>query len=280
MPVWNCEASLALAIRSIIRQTYGNWELLIIDDGSEDGTLDVAREFRDPRILVQSDGLHLGLPARLNQAIELGRGAYFARMDGDDVSYPRRLERQLDYIRQHREVDLIGAWMLVFGQEGIPIGKRAGPETHSDICRNPSAGFHLGHPTYLGRTSFFREHWYRATAIRCEDQDLLLRSYRRARFANVPEILLGYREERIDLGKILTGRRYFARSLFRQFQEQGRPSLGVMAVAGQIVKAVADCIAIGTGLNYRILRHRARPITAAEQEEWTKVWMLVNAEEL
>src|SRR5512135_1398022 len=112
MPVRNNEATLALAIRSILEQTYTNWELLLIDDGSSDGTLRVMRGFTDERIRIFSDGLSLGLPDRLNQAIDASRGEYFARMDGDDVSYPRRLGRQVDYLRHHPQVDLVGAWAI------------------------------------------------------------------------------------------------------------------------------------------------------------------------
>src|SRR5713226_8121927 len=67
MPVFNCERTLAIAIRSILNQTYDNWELLLMDDGSTDRTLEVARSFADPRISVLRDHLHKGLVPRLNQ---------------------------------------------------------------------------------------------------------------------------------------------------------------------------------------------------------------------
>jgi glycosyltransferase involved in cell wall biosynthesis len=85
MPVFNCERTLSTAIQSILNQTYANWELIIIDDGSKDKTLEIAKSFRDPRIEVINDGQNQRLPIRLNQAIALSRGKYFARMDGDDV---------------------------------------------------------------------------------------------------------------------------------------------------------------------------------------------------
>src|SRR5512135_470595 len=184
MPVRNNEATLALAIRSILEQTYTNWELLLIDDGSSDGTLRVMRGFTDERIRIFSDGLSLGLPDRLNQAIDASRGEYFAKMDGDDVSYPRRLERQVDYLRHHPEVDLVGAWAMVFGRDGTALGKRAGAEDHEAICARPWSGFPLGQPTFFGRIGFFRRYRYRPSAVRCEDQDLLLRAFCDSRFAN------------------------------------------------------------------------------------------------
>src|SRR4051794_36827493 len=111
MPVRNNEKTLGVAVRSIVRQTYPQWELLLINDGSTDGTLEVARGFCDERIRVIDEPESRGLPARLNQAVAAARGEYFARMDGDDLSYPERLERQVAYLQAHPEVDLVGAWM-------------------------------------------------------------------------------------------------------------------------------------------------------------------------
>jgi len=276
MPVRNCERTLAFAIRSILWQTYSNWELLLIDDGSSDATLRIARSFADVRIKIWADGTPRGLPDRLNQAIELAQGEYFARMDGDDVAYPERIERQVNYLQQHPDIDLVGAWVIVFGSDGTPLGKRVSPETYTAICARPFAGFPIAHPTYMGRLEWFRRYRYRNEAIRCEDQDLLLRSYRFSRFANVPEILLGYREEGIPLKKILTGRWFFAKALAREFRRQRRPGLAVRAVVEQALKAILDCVAVGSGLDYRLLRHRAWPITCAESQHWERVWQLVH----
>lgn len=86
MPVFNCQQTLNTAVQSILNQTYSNWKLIMIDDGFQDRTLDIAHSFHDPRIKVVSGGQNQQLPIRLNQAIALSRGKCFARMDGDDVS--------------------------------------------------------------------------------------------------------------------------------------------------------------------------------------------------
>lgn len=279
MPVRNCQATLRMAVHSILAQTYPYWELLLIDDGSLDNTLRIAQSFADPRIKVHSDGKNRGLPARLSQAIAMSQGEYFARMDGDDVAYPRRLERQVSFLEQHPDVDLVGAWVIVFGRAGIPLGKRAGPDTHTAICARAWAGFPIVHPTYVGRLRWFRKYRYNEALLKSQDQELLLRSYRFSRFANVPEILLGYHEESVHLKKILTGRWFFAQVLAREFWRQKQPGLAVRAVLEQALKALLDCIAVGSGLNYRLLRHRAQPITEAERREWERVWLLVNQSE-
>src|ERR1039458_4078760 len=76
MPVYNCEETLGVAVRSILQQTFQDWELLIIDDGSSDKTVEVGSSVEDPRIQMIADGLHKGIPHRRNQAIKMTRGNY------------------------------------------------------------------------------------------------------------------------------------------------------------------------------------------------------------
>lgn len=280
MPVWNCHKSLESSLRSLLMQTYTDWELMLIDDGSTDGTQEIAKRFPDPRIKIFSDGENQGLPARLNQAIQMAKSKYFARMDGDDIAYPERLECQVSYLEQHRDVDLVGSSVSVFGTNGTPLGCRIVPVTHTSICARPFAGFPIIHPTYFGRLEWFQHFRYRVEAIRCEDQDLLLRSYRTSKFANIPEILLGYREEKIYLKKILTSRRFGAWSRFQELRRYGRLDWAIRAIVGQIFKGVADTIAVGTGLNYHILRHRCMPLAEEERQRWNNVWALVTSEML
>lgn len=272
MPVRNCDATLEVAVRSILQQTFQSWELLLIDDGSEDHTLEISRRFSDPRVTVLSDGEGLGLPARLNQAIARSRTRFFARMDGDDVSYPQRLEKQVAFLEANQDVDLVGSWVIVFRSDGIPIGKRAGAVRHEKISARPSAGFPLAHPTYCGRTEWFRRHGYRERARFCEDQDLLRRSYASSRFANIGEILLGYREDRLKLGSMLIARRNWVRFAALDFLREHRPILAARAIIGQAIKAAADVVAVASGLGYHLLPHRAAPITADEKRAWTEVW--------
>lgn len=248
MPAFNCEQKLAVAIRSILNQTYDNWELLLMEDGSSDRTLEVARSFADPRISVLTDYLHKGLVPRLNQAIEMSRGEYFARMDADDVAYPERLDRQVEYLERHPEIDLLGCGMLVFKGDGVAVGRRLVAETHEEICRRPADGFYIGHPTWMGRTPWFCAHPYDAKAIRAEDQVLLLRSYSTSCFACLPEILCGYREDRLVLRKILRSRYRFAMVAFGECVEGRRYFSATGLVLRHCGKAFLDTLAIATGL--------------------------------
>ena len=248
----------------------------MIDDGSTDDTAARAGKYSDGRIKLVVGATSLGLAARLNEAIDLASGELFARMDGDDVSYPLRLERQVEYLDHHQRVDLIGSAVLVFGRDGVAVGKRAAPALHATMVGRPEGGFPIAHPTLLGRIQFFRRFRYRAEAIRCEDQDLLLRSYRHATFGNVPDILLGYREEELDLRKLLTARRYFASAVWRQLAANGEHLAGVRGVALQLAKGSLDVLAVATRLDHKLLRQRARPLSEAEVSEWDRLWTSVQ----
>lgn len=272
MPVFNCENTIVSAVRSVLNQTVNNWEVIVIDDGSSDQTVDKLRMFRDTRIHIYQDGIRRGLSYRLNQAVELAAGEYIARMDGDDIAYPNRLEVQLDFMKMHPEVDLVGGGVFVFGAEGQPIGKRTPPHMHEQICRRPISGFPIAHPTYVGKTSWFKKFGYRESAIRCEDQDLLLRAFRSSRFANVSRIVLGYREDRIQLKKILQSRRFLAKSIYEFYRSEGHTFKGAFGVLEQCAKGLVDTTAVATGLNHYLLRHRAGAVSASEIAEWSVVW--------
>lgn len=276
MPVHNNESTLRSALRSVLWQTFVDWELILIDDGSTDDTLRLAQQFCDRRIQVHADGKRRGLPARLNEAIGLSRGSFIARMDGDDICYPHRLQRQLEYLNQNPQVDLVGTWVIVFGVAGRPIGKRSGPETHDEICARPFAGFPIVHPTFLGRSSWFRAHSYEERAMRSQDQGLLLRAHKHSRYANVPQVLLGYREARVSLRKSLTGRWYFAQTVGQELLRQQRPGLAMRAVIEQALKGVVDCLAVASGLNHRLVRHRALPASETERYEWERIYHLIG----
>jgi glycosyltransferase involved in cell wall biosynthesis len=276
MSVRNCESTLKTALESILQQTYANWELLLLDDGSHDGTVNIARQFNDSRIRLVVDGKNLGLATRLNQAVELAKGTYFARMDGDDVSYPGRLERQVGMLETNRDTNLVGCGAIVFDSKGEAVGRLPLRVDHEEICARPWAGFYLAHPTWMGQIDWFRKHPYRQDALRGQDQDLLLRTYRESRFAALPEILLGYRQETLSLSRILRGRYHFSRALLRQFVV-GRDWRLARGLIEQPAKALFDLIAVGSGLNYRLLRHRALPIDDAQRAAWKKVWVATTA---
>lgn len=109
MGVYNAKDTLGEAIESIINQTYQNWELIICDDGSTDGSLTVANSYTDPRIVVIKNERNRGLGYSLNRCIEKANGMYIARMDADDISVPSRLEKEVFFLKNNLEYGVVSS---------------------------------------------------------------------------------------------------------------------------------------------------------------------------
>lgn len=203
MPIYNGGDQLRLAMLSVIGQSFTDWELILIDDGSSDHAVETLKDIFDQRVRIISDGHNKGLAARLNQAIDLARGEYFARMDQDDICHPYRFERQLAVLKSNLSLDLCAARCVTISEANQLTGTLPSPETHSEICRRPWLGFYMPHPTWMGRTSWFRRHRYATPGpYCCEDQELLLRAHTASRFYALPEFLLAYRvRDRIGFAK-------------------------------------------------------------------------------
>ena len=273
MPFYNCRSTLAASIQSIIDQTFGQWELLLYDDASTDGSYEVAASFVDPRIVLLRGTNRIHLAAGLNRCIRQARGKYLGRMDGDDISYPERFEIQLKFILENPEVDLISCEGLVFGPNGISVGKLWWTGTdHASLTHYPLVCIPMIHVGWLGKTSWFLENRYDERALIVQDQELLFRAYKHSQFAVVPEVLVGIRFDRIDLRKML--RRRIAWMKYMSWHHQGLAGVPALAIVSAVlcVKAVIDLFAIISHLNYRVLRHRARPISPADAEKWDSVW--------
>ena len=274
MPVWNSAATLMQALRSIQSQTYERWECIVLDDGSTDGSPEIAAAFGDDRVRVLCDGEHRGLVARLNEGIAMAEGEFMARMDADDVSYPHRFETQVAALKGDPGPDLTGSWVVVFRNDGEVFGKRTSPRTHEELFSLLGA-IQLPHPTFLGRTTWFRKFPYLATTAGFEDQFLLLRSWGASRFHVVPEVLLGYREENLTLAKQLRYRSSYFRARRDLVSALGFSRAAVILV-GQAGKMLLDSVAIATGAQHALLRKRARNIDAEERLKWEKVWAGVS----
>lgn len=272
LPVYNAGAVLSQALASIFRQTFQEWELILIDDGSTDGCV-AGFSAPDARVRVVQDGRNEGLAARLNQGIDLARGRYLARMDQDDIAYPRRVEVQVKFLKEHPDIDLVATRTLLFRNDGCVIGLSPLRRTHDEICAAPWRGFFLPHPTWMGRIEWFRRYRYRIPElVRAEDQELLLRSYRASRFACLPEVLLGYRQPGLPLNKVLTARKHLALAQWTVNLEQGHPGHAVLGFLAYALKALADVALGAAGAQHLFVRRQARGAPQEEIDRWRKVW--------
>ena len=275
LPVYNAGQTLPQALASIRLQTFREWELILIDDGS---TNDCMAGFvaSDDRIRVVQDGRNLGLAARLNQGIDLARGKYLARMDQDDVAYPSRLERQVEFLERDPNVDLAGTKAIVFRDEGRPVGLFPFRATHTEICAHPWNGFYLPHPTWMGRIEWFRRHRYTMPeVVRAEDQDLLLRAYDSSRFACVDEILFGYRKAPQSCGNLWPARINLARAQLRAHAARGRWTCCVLGSLTPLLKGAADVMRSPFQMAGEPAGRWGR-LSESEIDAWRRVWNSVS----
>ena len=194
LAVLNGGEVLEHAVRSVMNQSWPHWELLLLDDGSTDEAVDCLPFLADPRIVVIRDGQNRGLASRLNQAVGMAEGKYFARMDHDDICHPERFARQVAFLDGHPEVDLLATQCLTMDEHERLVGRLPSAINHSDICRRPWQGFYMAHPSWMGRTEWFRRNVYQDPApYCCEDQELLLRARYSSCYHTLPEHLLAYR---------------------------------------------------------------------------------------
>ena len=114
MPARNAEQYIREAIDSILGQTFADFEFLILDDGSTDATAEIVQCCRDERIRFCPNGRNMGVAATLNRGLALAGGEYIARMDADDISLPKRFEKQAAYLNAHRDVAVLGSDLELF----------------------------------------------------------------------------------------------------------------------------------------------------------------------
>lgn len=196
LPTYNNGATIRSAVQSIIEQSWRDWELLVMDDGSTDHTRAEIASLHDERIILTTDGTRRGLSNRLNQGIGIARGSFVARMDGDDFSYPERIEQQLKYLGAHPQTDLAASWAMFFEHPRVPLGVYRPPESHEELCARMPKIVPLIHPTWMGRRDWFLKYPYDPAYTRIEDQDLLFRALPASRFACVQRVLLAFRLHR------------------------------------------------------------------------------------
>lgn len=194
MPIYNAGHFLRPAVLSIQFQTYTNWQLLIIDDGSTDHALETISDLHDERIKIIKDGQNKGLAVRLNEAIDMAEGEYFARMDQDDISYPERFQKQVEFLEKNPDIDLTCIRAVAISEDNEVVGYLPYQSSYAEIVAMPWRGFHMPHPTWMGRLDWFKKNRYSSERpYFCEDQELLLRTYQASKFACIPEILFAYR---------------------------------------------------------------------------------------
>lgn len=203
LPVYNAERFLKDSIQSILNQTYKDFILLIIDDGSNDSSVEIIKSFKDSRIIFIQDGQNKGLPYRLNQIARLTNTKYLARIDSDDIMHYARIEEQLKVLESNPEIDVLGSNAYSINEKNIIIGIR-----YKLQCNSSTKFFQTNsfiHPTIIGKTDWFQNNPYNIKALRIEDGELWFRTRKYSNFYVLNLPLLYYRESGLDYYKKYEG---------------------------------------------------------------------------
>lgn len=188
VPFYNNEATLRDMVRSVFAQTYEDWELILLDDGSSDSSLDIARSIRDDRVRVIAGGQNLGIGARRKEIVDYARGEFLAWQDADDLMHPDRLAIQLEYLNENHSCGLVDSWTYLIDTENTVVG--ISPMAKLDLnIEKVIAGPCMLNGAALGRIEMYRENEYDPTFRRAEDWEMWVRAYQTYEFGRIPQPL-------------------------------------------------------------------------------------------
>ena len=191
IPAYNREKYIGDAIESVLAQTYTDFEILLIDDGSTDSTVEIMGSYTDPRLRIIRNEKNLGIPKTRNKGIENARGQYIAMLDSDDRAYPTRLEKQVAFLDRNPDFAQVGSWCRMMDEQGRPLKKtKRQPILPDDIDAQLLFRCSLSNRSIMGRTELLREFGYRNDFPRCQDYDLHVKLAKKYKLGNLPECLV------------------------------------------------------------------------------------------
>lgn len=197
MPVYNRRKYLPEAIESILSQSFKDFEFLIINDGSTDGTIEILSRYRDPRIRIIDNEVNIGLTRSLNKGLKVSRGKYIARQDADDISDASRIEKQVRAFEEDHSLGLVGSFFKIIDERDRPLRTVIVPMKDIDI-----RGAILDHNLFCHGSTMFRKEavqrvgGYREFFKYAQDYDLWLRISEHYRVGNIGEVLYGWRKDK------------------------------------------------------------------------------------
>lgn len=206
IPFYNAERYLLDAIRSVFAQTYREWELILIDDGSTDRSLEIANSINDPRVRVVSDGKNKKLASRLNEATKLAKYEYIARMDADDLMVPDRLQIQYDILMSNPQYDLVTSGIYSVLNDLTIVGKRGSAYWGATFEEIISRKKGITHAAILARRSWYERNKYDEKLTIAQDLELWVRTSLKKdlKVISLSNPLYIYREENnVLLNKLL-----------------------------------------------------------------------------
>lgn len=197
IPCYNTVRYVEEAVRSIMAQTYRNMEIICVDDCSTDGTREVLERLakEDSRIRLVYNKKNIGCTKTLNRGITLVRGKYIARMDSDDVSMPERIEKQVKYLEENKDISIVSGNLVTIDEDGVEKERSCVPTESASVFATVIWWNCVTHPLIMGRIEVFRKNPYDKRFRTAQDYELWCRLlYKKGiRIANIRDVLLKYR---------------------------------------------------------------------------------------
>ncbi len=199
LPVFNAESYISESVSSILSQTFNDFELIIINDGSTDNSESIILSFNDERIKYYRNDKNRGLIYTLNRGLKLSKGKYIARMDADDICNPNRFEEQISFLQNHIDIGVVGSEAIIFQGEYKDCPKnKCGyfhkPKTDKEIKAKLFVDNPIIHPTVLIRKEILEKtNGYNSNFYQVEDLALWIELSKNTKFYNIPNPLINYR---------------------------------------------------------------------------------------
>jgi glycosyltransferase involved in cell wall biosynthesis len=267
MTVYNAAPYLRAALDSIVNQTSGDWELVVVENGSTDESPGILASYADPRIRIQWLRENIGRTPALRQAFDMARGEYFAVLDADDVSHPERLATQVAYLDAHPDVVLVGTWALLIDEQGEVLDRLAPTTDARQLYENLGWANPIVHSSVMYRAGVASElGGYSEDLPYAQDYGLWLRLAQRGEVAMIAEYLCEQRVRsngltqgkgsRIDVARDCVALHRYARrhlALERNALRRNRDEIMIAEVKYGVAlirnrRPVAGCHAIGLAL--------------------------------
>ena len=192
LSTYNNEKTIFHSIKSILYQSYQNFELIIINDFSSDKTKKIIHSFNDSRIVYLENDKNIGRTLSRNKGIKEAKGEFIAIIDGDDIAVPRRLEVKLNYLMNNPSIDLVASNIIFFTEDKVMGISNFKPRKLKKINFYLSP-LQMPHSTWMARAKFFKNFYYDPRADLIEDQDLLLRAHHKCQYVLLEEPFVFYR---------------------------------------------------------------------------------------
>lgn len=193
MPVFNGEKYLREAIDSIIQQSFIDWELIIINDGSNDNSENIIKSYTDTRICYYKNENNIGLIATLNKGIDRCKGKYIARMDADDISEKDRFNTQFTFLEKNKEYAMCGSYAKVIDEKNNETGKILNLQKDCFLRINLLFSVPFIHPSVMIRSDVLKQNYFDSEYKYAEDYELWCRIANNYKIANISDYLLRYR---------------------------------------------------------------------------------------